>query len=430
MLTAMMLATLLSSSTLLISDELGVEMTVPHGDLVQRPGDAGAAFLVRERGSTPRWSLKIESIELDETDPEACLRAALTSRVPPETRAAAVIEPLMLADRPAAVTWLTHTTASGQRARLGWLAAPQALGHCLLVGAVTTPEAAEQTQPLLQQSFQSARLIDRADGRPQLDADLRRGQAAVQSLDESAVRSLAGREHVLRVYDPTGAADREIAYGTLTAKAAPRSAVRTTPGPATNAEQEEGLLVVTHLRFAEDTDTYVDRVQRCWVSWDLERESWVDSTTRTQGKQRTGSEEIAIREPPTVSHPRGQLLVIRQDDAHGTRDTWTLYPSSPWLPRALRWFARDVISLTDYPRAAWHTWDDSTMTPRATIRRDASEGDHVCWIWSGRDGLPSSVTFTPDGRWNRATTVDGVRIEISDQDTVRRKWDAAGLRLR
>ncbi|MDP7030134.1 MAG: hypothetical protein QF733_07935 [Phycisphaerales bacterium] len=430
MLVPLLLTMLLSPGTLLVSDELGVTMSVPRGELVQRPGDAGAAFLIRERGSTPSWSLKIESIELDEPDPEACLRAALASRLPPETSATAVVEPVLLGDRPAAVTWLTHTAASGRQARLGWLAAPQALGHCLLIGAVTTPEAADSTQPLLQQALTSARLIDRVDGRPQLEADLRVGQAALDGLDPQTLRSLDGRSHILRVYDPNGKADREVAYGTLTASIAPRAAVRTTPGPASTAEQEEGLLVVTHLRFAEDADTYVDRVQRCWVSWDLARESWVDSTTRTQGKQRTGSEEIAIREPPTVSHPRGQLLVIRQDDAHGTRDTWTLHPESPWLPRALRWFVRDLIPPAAVPRAAWHTWDDSTMTPRATIRRDASDRDDLCWIWSGRDGLPSSVRFSPEGQWKRATTVDGIRIEVSDEDTVRRRWTDAGLRLR
>ncbi len=430
MLTCLIVSALLSAGTLLVSDELGVTLQVPQGELAQRPGDAGAVFLIRERGSNPVWSLRIESIELDEQEPEACLRAALAARIPAETYTKAAMEPLELGDRKAAMAWVTHTASNGRHARLGWLAAPQALGRCLLIGAVTTPEASESTEPLLRQAFRSVRLIDRADGNPQLDADLHHGEAALKSLDENLLRSLVGRADVLRVYDPTGETDREIAFGTLTAQAAPRAAVRTSPGPSTPAEQEEGLLVTTHLRFAEDTETYVDRVQRCWVSSALPREARGGATTTATGRRRPATEELPLREPPTVSHPRGQLLVIRQDDAHGTRDTWTLHPATPWLPRALRWFVRDLIPLSDVPRAAWHTWDDSTMTPRATIRRDAAEGDHICWIWSGRDGLPSFVTFGADGRWSRATTADSVRIEVSDEQTVRQRWNAAGLQLR
>jgi hypothetical protein len=191
-------------------------------------------------------------------------------------------------------------------------------------------------------------------------------------------------------------------------------------------------LVTTHLRFVEDaeTDIYIDRVQRCWVSWDLQRETWVDSTTRRDGKLRTGSVEVAIRQPPSTASPRGELLIIRQDDAHGTRDTYTLVPTTPWLPRGLRWLIRDVLEPSTSSRAAWHTWDETTMTPRITIRRDAADGPRVTWSWLGRDGLPTALTAASDGSWKRASRPDGTIIERSDEDTVTRRWQDAGLRLR
>jgi hypothetical protein len=424
-----------SAGQLLVSDELGVRLPVPPmAAIMQRPGDGGSAFLLREKGSKPTWSLKIESIELDEPDLDAssCLRSILMDRLPEATVAAASITTIDLDGREAAQVWLTHTGPSGTPVVLGWLAAPQVLGHCLLLGAVTTPEAADRMQPLIQQSFTDARLIDRANGNDRLQMHLEHGGGLLKSLTEKDLRSLIGRHYVLRIFDPTGAEDREMAYGTLDVSEASRSAVRGRPGPSSRAEEEEGLLVVTHLRFIENAedDIYIDRIQRCWVSWDLQRETWVDSTTRRNGKMRTGSMEVAIREPPSVTSPRGQLLIIRQDEAHGTRDTWTLIPTDPWLPRGLRWLVRDLFGPDTPEHAAWHTWDETTMTPRITIRRDATDGPNVCWTWLGRDGLPTALTAGADGDWRRASRPDGTIIERSDEDTVTQRWQNSGLRLR
>ena len=351
--TLTVLTTSASAGQLLISDELGVRLPVPPmADIMQRPGDGGSAFLLREKGSKPTWSLKVESVELEEPDASSSLRAILRDRLPEATAEAANITTIDLDGREAAQVWLTYTGPSGTPVVLGWLAAPQVLGHCLLLGAVTTPEAAARVQPLIQKSFTDSRLIDRANGNDRLRTDLDHGRDLLKSLSENSLRSLLGRHYVLRVFDPTGAEDREVAYGTLDVSEAPRSAVRSRPGPSSKAEEEEGLLVVTHLRFIEnaEADIYIDRVQRCWVSWDLQRETWVDSTTRRDGKMRTGSMEVAIREPPSVTSPRGQLLIIRQDEAHGTRDTWTLVPTDPWLPRGLRWLVRDLLG-PQSPRA-------------------------------------------------------------------------------
>ena len=264
-LTALTMST--SAEQLLISDELGVRMPVPPmADIMQRPGDGGSAFLLREKGSKPTWSLKVESVELEEPDASSSLRAILRNRLPEATAEAATITTIDLDGREAAQVWLTYTGPSGTPVVLGWLAAPQVLGHCLLLGAVTTPEAAARVQPLIQKSFTESRLIDRANGNDRLQADLDHGGDLLKSLSESNLRSLLGRHYVLRVFDPTGAEDREVAYGTLDVSEAARSSVRKHPGPSSKAEEEEGLLVVTHLRFIEnaEADIYIDRVQRCW----------------------------------------------------------------------------------------------------------------------------------------------------------------------
>jgi hypothetical protein len=180
-------------------------------------------------------------------------------------------------------------------------------------------------------------------------------------------------------------------------------------------------------------DTYSDRVQRCWISWDLQEEVWVDSVTRRVGDSRTSQEEIVVRSPPSLGVPRGQLLVIRQDEAHGTRNTWTLIPEDPWLPRALRWLVWEVPGADRANSVAWHVWDETTSAPRTTIRRDSWDGDAAgrrSWTWSGIDGLPTALGFDKGGRWIRAARPGGTVIEVSDKDTVTNRWKAAGLRMR
>ena len=419
----------------LISDELGVALSLPPNPvIVQRPGDGGSHFMIRDGRTTPTWSLRIDSQEVEGADAEACLRAVLQERLPnlplPDGQVTVIDDQ---GGRPMATVWMSETTQAGREVALGWLVAPQTLGRCLILSAVRTADS--DHREALKRSFESVQLLDRADEGGALAAALRAGRSLIETLSERDVRSLVGRAEVLRIYNPNAESHGEVAYGTLQVTAAPRSAVRGRPGRTSEAEQEEGLLVTSHLRFIEDpaTNTYLDRVQRCWVSWDLEREVWVDSVTRRVGDEPTVQEENVIRTPPTLGVPRGQLLVIRQDDAHGTRGTWTLVPEDPWLPRALRWLVWDLPGAEKATQVAWHVWDETTSTPRVTLRRDAWDAELAgrrCWSWSGVDGLPTALSFDTGGDWTRATRPDGTVIEVSDKETVTNRWEAAGLKMR
>lgn len=433
-----LLPTLLIAASMgdrLISDELGVSLSLPpESAIVQRPGDAGPHFLVRDGRATPTWSLKIESLEVEGTTAEACLRAVLETRMPnqPPTTGETVLreDP---AGRPMATHWGRQTAGDGRQVALGWLVAPQTLGRCLVLSVVTTADSDRRAD--LDQVFGSVQLLDRTAGRQTLANRFNAGRSMLNLLTEADLRSLAGRSEVLRVYNPNADTHGEIAYGTLEVTSAPRSAIRGRPGPTTAAEHEEGLLVTTHLRFVEDaeTDAYSDRVQRCWVSWDLEREAWTDSVTHRNGDNRTLQEEIVIRSAPSLGVPRGQLTVIRQDGVDGTRNTWTLVPEAPWLPRALRWLVWDLPGTGPVEAVAWHTWDESTPIPRVTIRRDVWDADlgrRRCWSWSGIDGLPTSLSFSLAGQWTRGTQPNGTIVEVSDRDTVSGRWNAAGLKMR
>ncbi len=419
----------------LISDELGLSINLPpHSTVVQRPGDAGSHFMIRDGAATPTWSLKIDSPEIPGSDAAVCLQTLLDSRIsttPVDPATIALLETPQ--GRPMASVWTAETASNGQPVSLAWLVAPQSLNRCLVLSVVTTAQADERA--VFEQVFRSVKLTDRAADKGSVDDQFKAGQDILKSFTEKHLRGLVGTSMVIRVYDPTSDVPREIAYGTLDATEQPRSAIRSQGGRVNAGDDEPGLLVTSHLRFAENPDegVYLDRVQRCWVSWDLQREAWADSVTRKVGDDRTGQLEIGMKSPPTLGVPRGQLLVIREDETHGTRNTWTLVPEQPWLPRALRWLVWEHSPQIRPDRVAWHVWDESTITPRLTVRRDVWDPElsgRRCWSWAGIDGLPTALSFDAVGRWTRATRPDGTIIEVSDTDTVTSRWKAAGLKMR
>ncbi|MDP7070273.1 MAG: hypothetical protein QF561_02880 [Phycisphaerales bacterium] len=417
-----------------ISDELGLTLTLPpNAEMVRRAGDGGmSTFLFRDGGKTPMWSLRIDSTPTRATGTDACLREVLESRVHPD-HLPETLDPvhLNLAGRQAAVLWLPVPASEDREALLGWMVAPQALDRCLVVSAVTIPEAPPELLATLDGVFASVQLLDLTAGSTALAQDFTSGEQVLNLLTEERLRSLVGSSTTVRIRNPTASDHGELGYGTIQVTEAPKSDLQTGSGSASDSD-ETGLLVTTHLRLVEDADTqtYIDRVQRCWVSWDLTEETWIDSATRRQGDHRSSTSEVGVREPPSTSLPRGQLLVVREDGTHGIRSSDTLVPESPWLPRALRWHVWDAIEPAAHPRAAWNTWDDTTASPRVTIRRDRWQGPLVCWSWAGLDGLPTELGYASDGRWQRAHRPGGTVIEHSDRDTINTAWGKAGLRLR
>jgi len=417
-----------------ISDELGVAVNLPpHAEMVRRAGDGGeSSYLFRDGGKAPRWSLRIDSAPTTTSDTDACLREVLESRLHPD-HLPETLNPvhLNLDGRDAAVLWLPVPAGDGKEALMGWMVAPQALGRCLVVGVVTTPDAGPALLETLDGVFASVSLLDLAEGMTELKEDFDAGSSALKLLTESKLRSLIGVTHTVRIRNPGASDHGELGYGTIEVTEAPKSSLQTVSGPSSNPD-ETGLLVTTHLRLVGDAEsqTYIDRVQRCWVSWDLSEEVWVDTATERQGDHRTSTSEMGVREPASASMPRGQLLVVREDGTHGIRSSSTLTPTAPWLPRALRWHVWDALDHAAPRRAAWNTWDDSTATPRITIRRDRWTGPESCASWSGIDGLPTVLDFDAQGHWTRANRPGGTVIEQSDRETINKAWNQAGLRLR
>ncbi|MCP4837828.1 MAG: hypothetical protein GY894_00500 [Planctomycetes bacterium] len=423
-----------TDSAQFISDELGLTLNLPpHAEMVRRAGDEGeSSYLFRDGSAAPNWSLRIDSAATTATETDACLREILESRVHPD-HLPKTLNPvhLNLGGRDAGVLWLPVPAGDGKEALLGWMVAPQALGRCLVIGVVTTPDASPALMEALDGVFMSVELLDLAEGSTELKKDYAAGEKALKLLTEDTLRSLVGTAHTIRIHNPSASDHGELGYGTIEVTEAPKSVLQTIPRPSSNPD-ETGLLVTTHLRLVGDAEsqTYIDRVQRCWVSWDLSNEAWVDTATERQGDHRTSTSEIGVREPASTSMPRGQLLVVRENGDHGIRSSSTLVPMAPWLPRALRWHVWDPLDQSAPRRTAWNTWDDSTATPRITIRRDRWTSPQTCASWSGINGLPTILDFDGRGHWKQANRPGGTVIERSDRETINKAWNRAGLRLR
>ncbi len=427
---ALLLTTSASSQNLLRSDELGLDITLPPGaQMVQRPGDGGEHFLLRDGQATPTWSLRIESVPTEGASFAEILegRAAITA-------ADRIIDrgPTMVDGRPAERLWMLREGPNGQTLALGYLVIPQVLGRVAMCSAVTTSDAVDATQPMIDQCFASIRLRDDATTTGPTQAALNRGAKWLQAIDEQALRSLDGTRQVLRVHRG-GADPAEVAYGTLEAHIGPRGQVTGAQGPVEqwqSSDRREGLIVTTHLRFVMDAQAahYVDRAERSWVSFDLKDEIWADQSTERQQDQRWTSTELGFRTPPGLGHPQGQLMVIRSDQRNDARDDWSFVVSDDWLPRGLRWLVPAVGPL-DSELIAWRTWDTSSVIPRVTTRRDQiTNGVHLSW--SGLDGLPTVLKSNQQGQLVRATRPDGTLIDTVDDETAARIWKAAGLQLR
>ncbi|HJO16106.1 MAG TPA: hypothetical protein QF800_04380 [Phycisphaerales bacterium] len=427
----MFLMTFLSSpQSLLRSDELGLDIVLPPAArIMQRPGNGGEHFLIRDGAAEPSWSLRLESTPVKQVTSSDILDD-LSGISPTDQvlrRQAHAVD-----GRQAESLWLLREGPNGRSVVLGWLAIPQVLGRAAVCSAVTTPEALDATQLIMDTAFASIRLRDRQATMLATKAASRKGEQLLQAIDEKALRSLNGHRQVLRIHR-TGEKEGELAYGTLEATIGPKGAisgVAGTPDQWQATDQEVGLIVTTHLRFAlnPQNDHYVDRAERSWVSFDLKREMWADYATERQGDRRWTTTELGFRQAPTLGQPRGSLMVVRSDQRNDTRDNWNYEIGQDWLPRGLRWLL-PAIAPIGTELVAWRTWDTSSLVPRVTIRRDqVVDGKH--FSWSGLDGLPTVLSYNSEGHLLRAARPDDTLIDTVDDETVALIWQNAGLKLR
>lgn len=419
-------------------DPLGAAFQVPRGTRVIHPPEpTNPHLLLRDGASTPMWSLRAEIIAppIGSLDPAGDVMLGPDALGKSETRTVLSSTSRTIEGRDASETWVTETLNDGASVAFGWLALPRSDGQVMLFTAVTTPALLPMARPAIERIFASVVPMDTPEALAAAEQAIDRGEQILEGIGPSALEKLIGLRRVLRIWRraPDGA-PQELGFGTLTVKAAPMNSVRPVDGlQAAPSDQQVGLLVTLHLRYAIDpkADKYLDQVARMWMRWDGQEERWYLNSTRKQRGLQAKETELGIRTAPSVGQPRPRLIIIRQDD-DGMRAPFENEVPDGWLPRPLEWLMADLSPRTEGEIVAWPAWDRSSNTPRMLLRRDRwnenPDGSWVLSTWEGMNALPSYTLVTRHGPVSTSKP-DGTRIEVSSDAAIASLWNAAGLRI-
>ncbi|MCH2136368.1 MAG: hypothetical protein MK101_07270 [Phycisphaerales bacterium] len=429
-------------------DPLGAAFQVPRRTrVVHRPTESAPHLMLRDGSESPAWSVRAEIVEAPP------LSASEVAAGSPWNPAKAVIlgpEALGSAEqadiidrrankvhgRDAQEAWVQQTLSDGPQVVFGWLAIPRTDGQVMLFTGVTTPAKMPLARSAIDSIFESITPTDTPEALAGANAAIDRGLQIMQTIDRHRLESLIGLRRVLRIWRPTSeGGQQEVGFGTLTVSSGTADAIKpdtASPSPASTAE--EGLLVTLHLRYAIDpmADKYLDQIARMWMSWDGLQEQWYLNSTRKQRGLQASETELGIRTPPSAGQPRSRLIVIRQDDA-GARAPFENAVPRGWLPRPLEWLLADLAPRREGPMAAWAAWDRGSAAPRLLLRRDQwtpnPDGSWTLSTWEGMDAMPSTTLVSRRGPVSTSKP-DGTRIDVSTDEAIAARWQAAGLKLR
>ena len=419
-------------------DPLGAAFEVPRGTrVIHRPDGANPHLLLRDGAAKPMWSLRAEII----ASPEGSMNPAADVMLGPDALGTSDTRTILnstsrtIEGRDASETWVTEALSDGAHVAFGWLAVPRSDGQVMLFTAVTTPALLPMARPAIERVFASVVPMDTPEALAAAEAAIERGERILEGIDPATLEALIGLRRVLRIWRhaPNGQ-PQELGFGTLTVKTAPMNQVRPNDGlEAAPSDQQIGLLVTLHLRYAIDplADKYLDQVARMWMRWDGQEERWYLNSTRKQRGLQAKETEFGIRTAPSVGQPRPRLIIIRQDD-DGMRAPFENEVPNGWLPRPLEWLMADLAPRTEDEIVAWPAWDRGSITPRMLMRRDRwnenPDGSWVLSTWEGMDALPSYTLVTRQGPVSTSKP-DGTRIELSSDEAIASLWQAAGLRI-
>lgn len=423
------------------SSSLGLSLDVPDGTQqtgVSQPGHP-AFLLLREGGTQPRWSMRIERlISNSPTANDLLLELVSQGREGEQEFQLLDRMPMQIQGTEGSSTWIKELQPNGSSVVFGWLVLPTARNDYLVITVITLPSDWKSTQSDMTPIFYSIKVQDPQLRSMERDAMLKRGQDLIKGITEEDVRKLIGFKELRRVYKPGGPdGDLEIGYTLIEVAEAPRGMVKRHRKPErySKEEQEEGLLVMEHSRIVVDADRqiYVDLLSLQWLSWDLQREAWTITATRRQGEARATETEVGFRTEPSLSSPRPTLHVIKQDDDIGLREPyqWTL--PEGWLPRPLSGLISRVVP-HEQQQAAFVVYDHTSTVPSLTLRMDQWSRDEDMpdrWVLEsrvGEQGFPTRVLYDRNANLLRLTQPGGNTIEPSSVAEIQRRWDQAGLK--
>lgn len=425
----------------IVSNSLGLALEVPEGTLqtgASQPGQP--AFLVlREGGSVPSWSMRIERLVSEATTADALL-LELVSKGQSADRDFEILDrsSLEIGAQEASIIWISEPQNDGSSVIFGWLVLPTTKKDYLVATVITLPDTWQTTRKSMLPVFKSIRTRNSQSIAMDRQSMLQRGQELLDQIDEASLRKLIGFKELRRIYADGGMnGDREIGYSLIEVAEAPRGTIKRHRDPErySKEEQEMGFLVLEHSRIVSDPEreVYVDLLSLQWLSWDLQKEAWTITATRRQGEARATETEVGFRTEQSLSSPRPRLHVIKQDDDIGLRQPYEWTVPDGWLPRPLTGLISRLIPQQPQ-QIAFVVYDHTATVPSLTMRQDSWARDTEMpdrWILEsrvGEQGFPTRVLYDRNANLLRLNQPGGNTIEPSTVAEIQRRWDQAGLK--
>lgn len=422
-------------------DELAMSFRPPAASITQvRRLSNRVEILVAQASPVPAWSMQISAAP--PIGPDSTARNEIARRLEGWTEAGRAWKTASENARTYggrdAYAWFVEYTAAPEAPPVitGWIVIDRGPDEFLFATVQTIPEELPRLLPLLDASFQSIHLLDRAVLERAVETRLEAGAALLATFTPQRLEKLDGVSSWTRHFRPgagPNGGDVEIGWLNVSVREAPRGALNPARPPANYdpSEETEGMLVEVYGRMVESVqyDVVIDSEMLFWLAWDQSEEIWTIRLTRRQGK-RTQSEAVTgIRAPRTTSNPRGTLAVIATEKDGSVMPVQSPAVPEPYLSQALTWVLGQLLPREGRePRTfAYHTYDgNSGQLAVRTDRWEPADDGSGNWTLTSlaNPDAPTAVgIYGAAGELIRQTWPDGSVSETTTEAEVRRRWE-------
>ena len=314
----------------------------------------------------------------------------------------------------------------------------------LIVRMSIMPEVSERIRPILEASLGTLEITSAEQLRAQREAQTNRAQRFLGELTPERFRSVLGREHWYRIYQPSADGSRtgeqEVGYFVVRTSEGMRGQLD--PGREerhfTAGDRAPGLILHIDGRYLEDAarNLFTDVQSRYWQAWDRSDESWSIRATRRQGAASRTEAEVGLRSGPRIGQPYGKVTVVTTDLQTRANQNYEWIAPDPYLsqvevyllgsllPRdgsmtgelAFRYYEPSVKRLTELPHRL-DVWQPSS-------RREGF------WTLTSRlmiDTPPITSTYNAEGVLIRREKADGTITELIELRDLVELWRRKGL---
>lgn len=332
------------------------------------------------------------------------------------------------------VVWAS-AERGGQSTMAGWLLIRTGPGVFISVGAITSPTAFAEVEPVLDAVFASARVQDPRQLQSQRNERVQRGDTIRAGFTLQRLKSLVRQgSELFRIWKPgPGGTQNEVGWMEMAVRAAPRSEASFNRGGAQDPlAREEGLLVLLTARM--NSADGVDRIEtqaRYWVAWDLGAEAWVVKSVQQGSGPEVRFEQIGLRSRPAPGRPGPTLIVSSNSGGDASPPLELDIPPVAYLPQAIAMVLGSLLPQESSAagEAIFYALDPGTtrLCQRPVAWRPGSDGVWTLVTRNTPESQPLTERFGAGGGRLERVEPDGTRTTPSSLEEIRKRWQAMGL---